>query len=60
MSYKTPEELAAEYGEAVSKSWYISAEGERKWYPNGRDRHAKEDFLAGYQAAKDEYEKEKS
>ena len=51
---KTPEQMAEEYAEDKSKAYYIGQDGERKWYPSLRGKYTKEDFLTGYQVAKDQ------
>lgn len=49
-----PEKLAEQYADDKSKAYYIGENGEKKWYITPRGQYSKEDFLAGYQAAKDE------
>lgn len=49
---KTPEQMAEEYAEEKSRADYIGSDGERKWYRSGRGSFSREDFLAGYEAAK--------
>lgn len=48
------EKLAEQYAEDKSKAYYIDQNGDQKWYMTERGRYSKEDFLAGYQAAKDQ------
>lgn len=48
------EKLAEQYAEDKSKAYYIDKYGERTWYMTKRGEYSKEDFLAGYQAAKDQ------
>lgn len=50
------EKLAEQYAEDKSKAYYIDQNGDQKWYITERGRYSKEDFLAGYKAAKQEYE----
>lgn len=46
------EKLAEQYAEDKSKAYYIDQNGDQKWYITERGRYSKEDFLAGYKAAK--------
>jgi len=54
-STKTPEQMAEEYAEEKSRADYIGSDGERKWYRSGRGTFSRVDFLAGYQAAKQQW-----
>ena len=46
------EKLAEQYAEDKSKAYYIDQNGDQKWYITERGRYSKEDFLAGYKAAR--------
>lgn len=49
------EKLAEQYAEDKSKAYYIDQNGDQKWYITERGRYSKEDFLAGYKAAQDQF-----
>lgn len=51
----SPEMLAEQYADDKSKVFYLNQHGEKKTYVSSRGQYAKEDFLAGYQAAKNEH-----